>query len=334
MDDRYFDSEIEPSLQPELSLSKHHFREFQEQVRRGRRNAREKRAVICGLARDLEWILPKTLQRLQRLGEMFADYRIVIYENDSKDRSRLILEEFQKRNSRLHVLCDSLGDPPNQSIRCLRRVERMAKYRNRYREYVAEKFADFDYTIVADLDLPGGWSESGLAHTFGHAKWDFVGSNGLITKKYLVGEKLLQFDAWAFRSDGSYETMSTREVNYLRWRLDVGLIPVFSCFGGLGVYRMPAMLNCTYAGGDCEHVHFHREMRRQGMTNLFLNPFQVTDYDVKYSRARRWFNHLERWRQKLLGKDLANRDSMLNGEPLFECDQQRSLISGARISND
>jgi hypothetical protein len=334
MDDRYFDSENEPSLQPELSLSSHHFLEFQQQVLRGRRIAREKRAVICGLARDLEWILPKTLQRLQRLGEMFADYRIVIYENDSKDRSRLILEHFQKQNSRVHLLSDSLGDPPNQSIRCLRRADRMAKYRNRYREYVAEKFADFDFTIVADLDLPGGWSENGIAHTFGHSEWDFVGSNGLIKKKYLVGEKLLQFDAWALRKDGSYEALTTREVNYLRWKLDLGLIPVYSCFGGLGIYRMPAMLSCADAGGDCEHVPLHREMRNQGMTKLFLNPFQVTDYHVKYSRARRWANHLERFWQHLNGSIRSNQKSRARTDAYVELDLHPSRMSGVSIGDD
>jgi hypothetical protein len=310
MDDRYFDFENEPSLQPELSLSSSQFLEFQEQVLRGRRIAREKRVVICGLARDLEWILPKTLPRLQRLGEMFADYRIVIYENDSKDGSRQILEHFQKQNSRVHLLSDSLGDPPNQSVRCLRRADRMAKYRNRYREYVAEKFADFDFTIVADLDLPGGWSENGIAHTFGQSEWDFVGSNGLIKKKYLVGERILQFDAWALRKEGSYDALTTREVNYLCWKRDVGLIPVYSCFGGLGVYRMPAMLTCTYAGGDCEHVALHREMRNRGMAKLFLNPFQVTDYHVKFSRARRWANHFGRLWEHLVRPKILNRPSI------------------------
>ena len=279
-----------PTLRPELALSDRKFQEYRDRVQTGIRLAAEQRVVICGLARDLEWILPDTLRRLESLGKMFADYRIVIYENDSIDRSVEILEEFQKQNPRVHLLNDLLGDPLNRSIRCFDRGERMARYRNRYREFIAENFSDFDRAIIIDMDLPGGWSESGVAHTMGHTDWDFVGSNGLIKRQYLIGEKLLQYDAWAFRTYGSYQVLSTREVNYQRWDLEAGFVPVYSCFGGLGIYRMKAMLNCSYKGGDCEHVPLHQQMREQGMTKLFLNPFQITDYGVRNSQARRWFN--------------------------------------------
>ncbi len=282
-------------MRPELTLSDRKLQEYQDRVQAGIRSAANQRVVICGLARDLEWILPETLRRFESLGEMFADYRIVIYENDSIDRSPEILEEFRQQNARVHLLSESFGDPPHRSIRCFDRVERMAKYRNWYREYIAENFADFDRAIIVDMDLPSGWSESGIAHTMGHTDWDFVGSNGLIRKRYVIGERLLQFDAWAFRTYGSYQVLSTREVNYKRWNLEEGFVPVYSCFGGLGIYRMKAMLTCSYKGGDCEHVPFHQQMREQGMTNLFLNPFQTTDYGIKYSRARRWLNMTGCW---------------------------------------
>lgn len=46
------------------------------------------------------------------------------------------------------------------------------------------------------------------------------------------------------------------------------LLPVESCFGGLGLYRMAAFLSAEYGGGDCEHVVFHQRLRRSGFDRL------------------------------------------------------------------
>lgn len=265
---------------------------YLEQINRGEKRARQKKVVICGLVRDLEEILPLTLWRMEKLGEIFADYQIVIYENDSKDRSLEVLEEHAKQNSRLHILTERLGDPVNPPIRCLNRVERMAKYRNQYREYLVEHFSDYDIAVVVDMDLPGGWDLKGISHSLSYEDWDFIGSYGLIQKNYLNRQVSLQYDAWAYREFGSYRPLTTAEVNHLHWPSTAGLIPVYSCFGGMGLYRMEAMIECKYLGEDCEHISLHRQMREKGMDRLYLNPRQLTDYGVRDSRVCRWLRSL------------------------------------------
>ena len=47
-----------------------------------------------------------------------------------------------------------------------------------------------------------------------------------------------------------------------------------SAFGGLCLYRTDAYLSSRYAGGDCEHVNFHRGMAAAGY-DLYLNPGSV-----------------------------------------------------------
>ena len=49
---------------------------------------RQSRTVICGLARNIATHLPGTMARIERLGSMFADYRVLVYENDSTDATR------------------------------------------------------------------------------------------------------------------------------------------------------------------------------------------------------------------------------------------------------
>jgi len=257
---------------------------YENSISKGRKHAQQQRVVICGLARNLANILPHTLKQIEEIASLFADYRIVIYGNDSTDSTLDILYTFQKKNPKLHVISEKLGDPVNRSIRCLERTSRMARYRNRYREFVDKQFPDFDYALVMDMDLPGEVSCEGVAHTFGQDDWDFTGANGIIRKRGVFTEQLLHYDAWAFRRFGSFEAISTREVNHFFWRAGDPLVPVFSCFGGLGIYRMEAMKCCFYEGGDCEHVPLHRQMREKGLNRLFMNPSQITDYGVRYSR--------------------------------------------------
>ena len=261
---------------------------------------RDRRAVICGLARDIGEILPKTIARTERLGTMFRDYRVVFYENDSRDGTREILLDWQKKNRRVTVLSEERGDPVNPSARCLDRAGRMAYYRNRCRDVVRSHLANFDYVIVVDTDVQEGWSYDGVAHTFGHDDWDFVGSYGVIQRGYLAHPPLmLQYDAWAFRREGSYVSIPTKVVNHMLWRRGDPMVPVYSCFGGLGVYRMRAMLTCEYGDSDCEHVCFHRNMRTAGLDRLYLNPSQITFFGRKANNLVRAYRRLtgsRRWR--------------------------------------
>jgi len=257
--------------------------QYETDVVLGRSVMAGRRVVICGLARNIEQVLPRTIARTERIGSMFADYRVVLFENDSSDATPALLASWQRRNPRVTVLNDTLGHPVNRSVRCLERAERMALYRNRYREHIAEHLADFDHTIVIDTDLEGGWSYDGLAHTFGQPAWDFVGSYGIIYKRIKSQPNVrLHYDAWAYREQGSYEELTTAYANLLTWQRGDPLVPVFSCFGGLGVYRTQALVQCEYRGTDVEHVPFHQQMRDQGMGRQFLNPSQIVVYGRKW----------------------------------------------------
>ena len=65
-------------------------------------------------------------------------------------------------------------------------------------------------------------------------------------------------------------------------------MPVHSCFGGIGLYRMEAWLAARYSGDDCEHVTLHRRMREAGYGRQFLNPSQI----ALYGRKERQFDGL------------------------------------------
>jgi hypothetical protein len=258
-------------------------------VARGYDRMRASRAVIAGLARNVQTILPMTIQRIECLGKLFRDYRAVIYENDSVDGTRPLLHEWSDLNPRVSVVCETRDDPVNLPSRCLSRATRMAYYRAQCHQVISREFARFDFVILVDTDLLGGWSVEGVAHTFGQDGWDFVGANGIIyRRRWLSPNAIAHYDAWAFRLDADFTPMTTKQVNRLLYERGQPLVPVTSCFGGLGIYRMPAYLAGRYDGSDVEHVTFHREMHRRGFDKTYLNPSLIVVYGRKHRSLDPW----------------------------------------------
>lgn len=238
------------------------------------------RVVICGLCRDVRSCLPRTIARIERLGNLFADYRVVLYENDSQDQTRPYLNAWAERNSAVTILSDDFGHKRFPQIRSLKRATRLAEYRNQYLEYTRQHYADFESVIVVDTDLRGGWSYDGIAHTFGHDHWDFTGSYGVLKRCRTRPNRreLLHFDAWAFRATHCPTPRPSSSINRMTFERGSPMTSVASCFGGLGVYRMPAFLVARYGGRDCEHVVLHDKMKNAGFQRLFLNPAQLVIY--------------------------------------------------------
>lgn len=252
--------------------------EYQERIEVGRRRMSTRRAVFCGLCRDVRHFLPKFAARIERLGPFFRDYRVVLFENDSRDATLEFLHDWRAANDRVHVLTDRLGTVRYPQIRSSERAGHMAEYRNRYRDFAVAHFGEFDDLLVFDTDLAGGFSYDGLAHTYSFDDWDFVGSHGLLRYDGAEGWEWRLFDAWAFRAIGHPHPHSSSEVSMTLFDRGEPMLPVLSCFGGLGVYRMAAMKSARYGSPDQEHCELHSRMRERGFGRMFLNPSQIALY--------------------------------------------------------
>lgn len=251
--------------------------------RRGYAAMAETRVAITGLARDVGRILPLTIRRVENLARCFADWRVVVFENDSQDDTRPLLSAWAWAESRVHVTSQRLDDPVNPATRCLDRAGRMAFYRRRCQERVLELCPRFDAVIIVDFDVQGGFSIDGIASSFGWPGWDFVGSNGLICRRRgLAMNALRQYDTWAMRFDADLTPLSTAAAGGLVYERGAPLVPVTSCFGGLGIYTMAAYRQGRYGGADLEHATFHRSLLAAGHDRLFLNPSQLVIYGRRH----------------------------------------------------
>jgi hypothetical protein len=250
--------------------------EFLRRVDAGQLRMAATSAVICGLARNVASHLPATIARIERLAAMFRVCGIVVFENDSIDGTSELLADWAATNPAVRIISEQLGQPSICHGTSRERTERMAYYRNRCRERVLAEYSDCEFCLVADMDLDGGWSYTGIANTFGFEAWDFVGSHGLSARQSCAPQSLEFMDIFAFRAVGQARHLA--QPHPFTYRRGEPFVPVWSCFGGLGIYRTECFNVASYEGDDCEHVTFHRTLRLRGFDRLYLNPSQIVLY--------------------------------------------------------
>src|SRR5277367_6816830 len=66
------------------------------------------RVLICGVCRNVESRLESTRIIMESIGNLFDDYRILIYENNSTDRTADILHSWANANSKVWLKTEIL----------------------------------------------------------------------------------------------------------------------------------------------------------------------------------------------------------------------------------
>lgn len=263
-------------------------------------NPNSLRIAFCGIVRDCARNLSKNLRLIERIGEEFADYHIVLVENDSKDGTKDVLRAFAKENSRLSFESKDFnsitipkpirgGCNPSFSIG---RIEKMVRYRNRSLELLNEKVGllNVDYVAIVDLDVVS-FDEKGFLNAFATSShWDILTANGRALRGFL-GD--VYYDGFAFREKGSAGECTEQSIfsgrEYLRDRLKPGkLFEVESAFNGLAIYRAIFLDGLFYRvekNADhrvevwCEHVTLHRDIAKKTPCRIVIDP----DLKLKYN---------------------------------------------------
>ncbi len=252
-EDDTFDHFDETAFPPDPALAE----AYSEQLQRGRDRMKSCSLVVCAVAHDVRLSLPRTIRRLERLGRAFQDYSVVIAPVDSADATLELLQAWQRSSDHIHLLPTADSQLPVMAIR------------NSYLDYVREHYSHFTHAMVIDLDLYGGWSHDGIAHSFGQDGWDCIVSNGM--------EELIQPPQKPSirKSLGPPTKALDANAPYERGE---PLIRGGSAYGGLAIYTMRSFLAGRYElceTDDDTHVAFHRQLRSAGFTEQYLNPSQI-----------------------------------------------------------
>lgn len=251
----------------------------------GAKVLKESKVLICGTARNCDHVLPYTVSRIEHLREMCGYSEVFVFENDSTDNTKQSLQKWAREKSGVHIRSEKWGIPSLQDL-SYERTAYMAKARNKYLDFVMKTFDLWDYVIIMDFDLEGGFSYEGVCNSIGYeGDWDVMGSNGLLYRRREGDGEMerLFYDAWAFRKLGHPEPHDFTDINLLLYSRGQEPIEVDSVFGGLAIYKGECFEYdfYRYKSGDCDHPTLHRQLKNEGR-KVFLNPSQITLYSKTY----------------------------------------------------
>tara|TARA_Y100000356_G_scaffold132801_1_gene138774 strand:- start:57 stop:965 length:909 start_codon:yes stop_codon:yes gene_type:complete len=282
---------------PEELFAAENSNDYLRRVAQGASIASSKNVIITGLCRNIMPVLKHTVARLRKTGELFNDYRILIYENDSSDGTSEALRKYFQKDNKTTVVQEITGAPMFGKTRELNRPKYLAGLRNISFEGVRllNKFFPADYIIVVDLDLEGGWSYDGIRHSFSYDDWSGITANGLeyVDATYVGTDgtafseyKPLFYDTWAWRDiDSKMEDVpESGVVNEFAFSRGENLIEVNSNFNGLGIYKYEEAVYCKFDAISTdsgqvvnEWAYFHNEMKKRG-SRIFMNPSMIALY--------------------------------------------------------
>ena len=241
---------------------------------KGQEELKKHKIVIVGIVRDSVLDVHSVSKYIEHTGGFVKDYR-VIFENDSTDGTKWVLNRWAAANDKVKIISEDFGYKRRPSIQF------MADIRNRYIDVLKSdpEYADFDMVMVVDMDMKNGWDIRGIFDSFSKInQWDAVCSNGI-----WYGERA--YDMFAFRNGeflyGSQDFWKKiQEGGWKFYPVGSSLVKVDSCFGGMAFYKRDAIKGCRYESvdEDCEHVAFNRCVVDQNFGKMFMNPSQMIRY--------------------------------------------------------
>ena len=245
--------------------------------------------IFSGTIRNVEKYIKKGLSDIDLCGQKFNDYAVILYENDSSDNTRSILQDLKKDN--YHYIFE---DGVKEKLR----TKRLANGRNKVLDKMREinQNGYYDYLIILDMDdvNESGTFVDSIETCFEHENWDVLTGNqsGIYYDLWALRKKDdMEYDCWEkvrqhthpglrFSSKTYYDAFArdkyvySKLKNYPQTR---ELLEVDSAFGGAGIYKIQSIpKGCRYVGNHangkekCEHVEFNECIKKNGGA-IFIN---------------------------------------------------------------
>ena len=282
----------------------------------------EKYIAIAALARNCEDNLPGNIDRIENLRKSFSNSIVVVYENDSTDRTPDILNRWSCEKKNVFVVSEHLTGNEYQSglvsknfpDKSISRISKMVYLRNRLLTLLNEK-GSFDYVLFIDIDLEW-FSVDGLIETLTDAPedWGAIVANGRaeLVKKGNIRTIPFQYDDYAYlslqksiesRGPGYFASFKKFYRSYVfnRFVKRNRFVPCGSAFGGIGLYKWDVISNLKYelvvppkltifSACICEHIPFHNKIRKMGYS-IYVSQSLIATYYRKHMQQcfKDWF---------------------------------------------
>ena len=273
---------------------------YEMNVSNGYKEMKKTDMIVSGLVKDSQDTLPVFIERINSLQKFFKSFKVVLFENDSKDDTRRLLLDWEKEKNFVHII--KCNDPVIQSIiksdsfECKlnltpaiadgpfskSRFSKMVKFRNILLEKSKQFVRNPQSTtiLMIDTDLVGPFSIDGIAHSFGHS-WDMISSYGITGIALTLGNTFY-YDLMAYK-DSNTTGIPSNPIQLLKVSSTVNgkqrgdpLLPVLSSFAGFAIYKYTSIKDSDYSGDNlCEHINLHDNMISKGFKKLYINPSMI-----------------------------------------------------------
>lgn len=282
-----------------------------------KQNISNKSIIVCSIVRNAEKGLIKNIPVIDKFCKQFADYKIIVYENDSTDKTKQLLAEWNGNNvGNIYVISENIDNSatiPKSSNTSAnpffsrKRIEKMAYLRNKYIEYIDNNHFEADYICVVDLDV-AQIDYKGLLSSFNSDyDWDAVTAFGYsLSPKF----KRRYHDSYALVEYGQENVPQTEmsiigiSEKYGNMQRNDNWVRVFSAFGGLAIYKFDAFKGLRYTVFDnrdcrvevrCEHFSICKQMFERGFDKIYVNPgmrliYQKVTLQLIINTIKRKFN--------------------------------------------
>jgi hypothetical protein len=263
-----------------------------------------KKCCICGTIKNCEKYLKYVFRNIKKIIDLFEDYYIIVYYDESSDNTLEKLIEYQKY-FKIHIY-------HNKKYKSEYRTHRLANGRNYCLKVINKHFSNFKYFIMMDFDdvCTGEINVSLLKKYIDNdSMWDALSFN-----------KPNYYDLWALsirpyifsyiHFKNPYHVLNNMAIyiaDKLKTLTNDELLPCFSAFNGFAIYKTQLFRDCLYDGNirldlipfeyleetfqhnkskivfnkdswlnsekeDCEHRSFHFQAIQKNKARIFISP--------------------------------------------------------------
>lgn len=205
------------------------------------------KVLICGVCRNIHSAAKNTIKNIEKLGQQFEDYAVIIYENNSDDNTVEIMQEWASRNSKVLFKSEYLAkqDLP------VARTEKIARARNIVLELASDaKYSGYKYLIMADLDFRREWPHDEIINSMRlPIEWDCISANGVDKHQNLYWDRYaLRFEKDPFGPELFGEGWWLYKCPIFFDPTEEYLVANYSAFGGMAIYKTATLLKFRYSG--------------------------------------------------------------------------------------
>jgi hypothetical protein len=267
------------------------------------------KCCICTAVKDVGSYLPAIFANMEKIGNVFEDYRVVFFYDTSDlcyDNTLDVIKEYQTRNSKVSLIVNPTP------LANATKTHKLAHARNACLQYIREQCPTFQYFVVMDADdvSISPIKVDRLKKYLKRSDWDALSfTRSQYYDLWALSMKELIYSFWHFQKPHALQVYQNAIDSALRDCPAGGLVEVYSAFGGFAIYRTAKFIDCVYDGTprldlippfllkknielcgpispyqwdgpdqDCEHRVFHIMAKIKNNAKIAIAPESLFDY--------------------------------------------------------